>query len=574
MKTHRLFIPILTGLCSAALFCACSDSKDPVPDKTPEPPTPEALVNAYEYDGVKSEIASVVQEWINGAEYVILSPEKNISGADKLIGSDKEHVMFVFKDGIDTKETDLAVEGVDVYYYGSGGKLLFKATGTNRSDITAGTLKGSNIDKENAVFDFSITQVSEVIFRGNFTASLAVERPREPKNWVAFGEEKREMKSVFVESVGDYKIMNMTPAEGVTSFEQIMDNDYDCFQVTLAPELLNTSFDVITEVGDFEIISMFQDSEVMIESGSAEGVESGTCLFSIEGTTATISVNLVLEDGSTLSAEGSCEVEPEQEPTEYIAVNGTKKAVGAAFIELGLNSYILYFTPDQIDYFSQLPETEYAFALEFGFDLADGIRRDITALTNEPFSFEYTNFAEETDARIATGELNGATGTLSVKQNDEQEEIFTIELHLVLTDGTKFDLKFDDACVPFDEEEAANEYIFNGNANPINSVIVDQSNADLYDIWLCGARGITTIDEMQQFSAIKISCPAICFDGRTALFSDFPDTVKVEFGPFTFNGAAGNMGSVTALLDGTNLTLDFKAEDTLSGHYVGSVLIK
>ncbi len=358
-----------------------------------------------------------------------------------------------------------------------------------------------------------------------------------------------------------------------------MENDYDCFQVSVGPELLNESFDVMTETREFEIISMFEDPEFWIEPGSAEGIASGTCLFNIEGMQASLSVDIVLEDGRKVTAVGSCAIAPEPEMTEFIALNGVKKPVGTAFYELGDETVRLYFTPGEVESFDELPTTDYHLMLEIDPVLLDGTEHDIAAVQNEYFMIEYLNYLQESEITIGTGELDGASGTFSVRQDEEFEEAFTVEVHIAFGDGTKLDLKFDDVCIPAEEETLPNEYVFNGNANPINSVVVDTSNPDTYDIWFCGLRGITTIEEMQDYSPVVISCPSVCFDGRTAQFSDFPDDIAMYYGPFTYNAASGNTGTVTPLLGESELTLDFEALDAggqtlLSGHYAGPVTIK
>lgn len=574
MKTRFFLVPMLVGLCSAALFCACDDTKPEAPPVIP--PTPGVLTNAYEFNGDLSAIESNIQFWKEGAAQIILSPESGITDPNDLIGTNKEYVLIGFGGEVKTGNFDLTASDTPFgFTYMKDGKALFVSTPKAHSTIAFGNMEGIKDSERSATFNFTIMLSDETVFRGNFTASLEPEPdPAQPDNTIVLGEQTIAIQSIFTGNFNGYKTITLTPAKGVTTLEEIQLNDYDYFQVIVTPALLNKSFDVMTETEEFTIISLFDDPEFTIAPEVNDGITAGTCQYTIEDSKATLIVDITLEDGRQMSVRASCEVTPEPEMSEYISINDLKKPVRAAFYEIDPDgSVALFFSPGEIETFDELETTIYYISLMLDGALLDGTQRDIASLS-EDFALFYVDNASGDMKAVETGNLEGATGTFSVKQDSEFEEIFTIELHFVLGDGTKIDLKYDDECLTTEAaEEKANEYIFNDNHIPINSVIVDKRNVEVYDIWLSGRFDITTIEEMQDYGPVQISCPAECFNGSAAGFSVYPDQLAIIFGPTVYNFANGNTGTVTPLLIDSELTLDFTTYGELSGHYKGPVTI-
>lgn len=532
------------------------------------------LENAYEYNGIKNEIESVVQARIDGSEYVFLTPAKEIFDPDELLRGDSQYILFVFKNGIDTKETDLASPhaNVDLYYCFNRDQFFFKAEGEHRP-IASGTLSGKVIETETAVFDFSLTTTSGAILRGNFAASLASDVP---KNRIFFDGKFIEMKSAFAKTeTPGTEVFTMTPAEGVTSFDRITENDCDYFRISVAPLLLKKRFDIRQENAKFGIRCKLGATELEIGNYATRGVRSGTCLFDIEGTRTKITVNLLLEDGRKLFAEGTCLNAPEPAPADYMAVYDHKVPVGTVFYEVFDDAIRWSFLPNRIDFFWETLWTDYQFDFTCSTSLADGKEYDMKEIDEDRLwngdRFFFTYVANDGISNIGPGEEDGTSGTFRVKWDSGSENAATVEFHFVANDGKKFDLNFDGSCIPVDDCNRADEYIYDGQSFPIRSVIVDKSNDEIYAVWLSRTEGITDLEQMRKCDPVVVSVPALFCNGMAHTFSDHPG-YAIVVGPQNFGPELGASGRVKAMLTEHDLTLDFKAGNLLRGHYSGPVL--
>lgn len=566
----------MSVVCGATLFLACND--DPAPEHRTEPS--ETLENAYEYNGVKNGIRSVIQARIDGSECVFLSPAKNIFDADELLHGDSQYVLFVFKEGIDMKETDLAsVDAkVDLYYYTNGGRIFFKAEGENRP-IASGTILGKEIDSETAVFDFSLTTTSGTIFRGNFAACVSIDYSA-PKNRLFFDQHTLEIKSAFAKTLApSIKVFTMTPEEGITTFDRITENNYDYFQLSVTPPLLNKKFDIMHETEMFTIFCKLGDTELNIGNNAIKGVKSGTCYFDNEGSRTKVSVNLVLDDGRKLFAEGSCVPEPEPEPDHYMAVYDHKVPVATVFYKIFQDAIQWSFLPNRIDFFWETIWTDYQFDFKCSRSLADGKEYDMKEIdedrlwNGDNFTFIYVD-RKSGDGILSISPEKGqdeTNGTFRVKWDSRSENAAAVEFHFVRDNGEKFDLNFDGICIPADDGNQSDEYLYDSHTFPISSVIVDISDAEIYDIWLCSTGGITDLEEMRKYNPVIVSVPVVFCNGMEHTFSDHTG-YSIVVGTNSYGHETGFSGRVKASLAENDLILDFKVGDRLKGHYAGPVL--
>lgn len=250
-----------------------------------------------------------------------------------------------------------------------------------------------------------------------------------------------EIQSVFAGSYNGYKTITLLPNE---------ETDGDYVQVMVSPALLNQSFYVMTEQQDFTIISRLEDLEFTIAPKVTGNVKAGECRYDIDGEKAALTMDITLENGRRMTVHATGEATQETDLNEYIAANGIQTHTGTAFIESFPESARLYFTPDRIPVSDELWKTNYFVMFQFVHSLADGSVRDVTALEyDELFFLEYWDNRHGIHKKITTDGLDGATGTLCVKQHAESDDSYNVELHFRFGDGTRVDLKFNNQLERF-----------------------------------------------------------------------------------------------------------------------------
>ena len=106
---------------------------------------------------------------------------------------------------------------------------------------------------------------------------------------------------------------------------------------------------------------------------------------------------------------------------------------------------------------------------------------------------------------------------------------------------------------------------------PIESVVVDTSS-EMWTVWLSTQSGVDTVEAMQSADAVKITAPEEAFSGEGVGFSTYK-TMSFAYDGQEWNYASGALGTLTATLDGTTLTIDFTNYDNLKGYFNGEAVV-
>lgn len=327
-----------------------------------------------------------------------------------------------------------------------------------------------------------------------------------------------------------------TPQE--TTFDNAFDGEY--IQVLFLPSFYNQDVDL----KENELQIYVWDNETETDIITSDMLESG-------------SARLNHEDGST------------------ITINGTTNPVRAAFYMDYEGTTYLYFTAGDIDYFYDdifnVHEYVYIFMNEDDFT---GNEIDITT-SDKYFGLGYENQAsgEENSLYVTTGDLLGATGTVSVTRNGLDPTKFTAKMSVTFGDGTKVDLDFDGVCKSTEETaQIPNEFTCNGSTEKIQSVLVDKSGTDIWKIYLSSIGGVETVGEFESFGSFVITAPAEAFNiGEGVGFSTYKDTLKFEYEGQSW--AYPDTGTLEVYLEDDQLTLDFTTYGDVIGHYEGTAII-
>lgn len=362
-----------------------------------------------------------------------------------------------------------------------------------------------------------------------------------------------------------------TPQE--TTFEEAFDGEY--IQMLFLPSFYNQDVDL--KENPLQIYVWDNETETyeitgdMLESGSARlNHEDGSDTY-------TLLVYMKFNDGTEVGINATATMAEEEAPEDgsTITINGTTNPVRAAFYYDDSGTTFLYFTAGDIDYFYDdifnVHEYVYIFLNE---DDLTGNEIDITT-SDKYFELGYENQAsgEENSLYITTGDLLGATGTVSVTRNGLDPTRFTAKMSVTFGDGTKVDLDFDGVCKSTDETaQIPNEFTCNGSTEDIKSILVDKSGTDIWKIYMSSIGGVETVSEFESFGSFVITAPAEAFNiGEGVGFSTYKDTLKFEYEGQTW--AYPDTGTLEAYLEGDQLTLDFTTYGDVKGHYEGPAII-
>lgn len=355
--------------------------------------------------------------------------------------------------------------------------------------------------------------------------------PETENTFVVNGEESP-VGSTFAFDYEGFLTFMATPQE--TTFDNAFDGEY--IQVLFLPSFYNQDVDL----KENELQIYVWDNETETDIITSDMLESG-------------SARLNHEDGST------------------ITINGTTNPVRAAFYMDYEGTTYLYFTAGDIDYFYDDIYNIHVFMNE---DDLTGNEIDITT-SDKYFGLGYENqaYGEENSLYVTTGDLLGATGTVSVTRNGLDPTKFTAKMSVTFGDGTKVDLDFDGVCKSTEETaQIPNEFTCNGSTEKIQSVLVDKSGTDIWKIYLSSIGGVETVGEFESLGSFVITAPAEAFNiGEGVGFSTYKDTLKFEYEGQSW--AYPDTGTLEVYLEDDQLTLDFTTYGDVIGHYEGTAII-
>ena len=580
MKTNNLFFRFTALALLTGVFAGCNNEDNPVP------PPPAPLRNAIEFAGAQTAINSVVEDYDEATDMglLYLAADKGITSSAQLVGSQREYALFSFGELAEemtqsTDEYDRTVIDLTTLtapfrvFYTKDGKTLLDATNENRSAISSGTLTLTEYD-EYGIIDFSITLHDGTLFRGNVTLDDEEEPlPELKESTLLIDGREIAIRSAFAEEYASYATFTLSPAEGITSLAQVAAGEAEYLQLIVLPSLLNEPFDPLTEQTTFSIISTLDGASFEVGAGSVEALARGNCTFNLHEQLADILLHLTLADGTTLSARAAGSMNAPMPASEnYITRDGVKKPLRAAFFDQEDDMVMLWFTPGDIEWFEDISITSYFATMFFSMDALEGDTIELGS-SDQTFQIFLTDNSTEETKVISSDDLAGATGYFRIGWDEDQETIFDVDLNVVFGDGTTLEIDFNGECKWMGEEPVyPNEFTYGGETKEIRSAIVDKRNNPIWDIWVTDAEGVTTVEEMMQHAPVHIGCPSEAFYGEPVGFSSY-DGIYFEYDGKKWNGANGNIGTLSAYVYNGELELDFTNYEGLKGHYKGKATV-
>lgn len=375
--------------------------------------------------------------------------------------------------------------------------------------------------------------------------------------------------SAFAFSYEGFLVFTASPEDA--TLETVFDGEY--IQVAVLPNSLNQEIDLKTS----QLQIYVWDDETETSQITADMLKEGSVrIDNEEGSNEyTLLMHMVFTDGTEVGINATAEGEAPEEGST-ITINDEANPLRAAFYYDSEGMTYLYFTAGDIDYFEEIDLVYEYVCVGLSEDDLTGNEIDITA-TDKDFMLMYLDQrpGRENEQMMANGMLEGGSGKISVSRNASDPTHFTADLSLVFPDGTSVSVDFDGTCRSIEEvpedPELPNEFTCNGSKESINSILVDKSDASIWNIYLSATEGLETVDEFVADWAFKITAPKEAFNGEPAGFSTYKDSLKFEYEgqTWTYPGT----GTLTVSLEGDVLNLDFTTYGDVEGHYSGPATI-
>lgn len=394
-----------------------------------------------------------------------------------------------------------------------------------------------------------------------------------PNTLVLNGEELP-LAKIFVEDYSGVVMVTATSVAEAESFDWIIDNGAEYVQMLAIPGLCNREFDPMTETEIFSLFSTYAEAPLMdgVGPGVTEALESGRCRLDFDGETGEMFLDLKLADGSTIAARAAGAFVGTAPDENIIERNGDKKPLRASFYSVEDGMGLFYFTPAEIDYFEEIDLASYYVLLMVDESLIDSGETVDVNNSSAFFEIYYVDNLSGDMQIVSAEDPAGAQGTFSIARLDGADS-FAASMSMTFSEELSVSLVFEGACKDmYAEPEKANEFVFDGEASPIASVVIDQRPADLWVVWLSAQSGVETAEAMEAADAVKISAPEAAFSGEPVGFSTYKN-MSIAFRGTEWNYGNGSLGTLTASIDEGTITLEFTNYDNLKGYYTGPAVI-
>ena len=581
----RLFINIgTTALVALMMLASCKkdnpESENPGNDNQPD--TPVVLDNAIEYKGEITDIRSTLID--PSAEIIYLVAQENVTSEDQLADGNYEYVRIEMVGDLesDNLSHELDLKASDIEYdiqYVKNGNTLVSVSSTDNSAITEGEfIMTINPDELIMEVNFSMQLAEGGSFRGNVDINLDYEEPGPvyPENDMTFvvdGEESQ-VGSAVVENYEDYIMFTLSPESGYESFNDIYDAGVDYIQVLMLPGVLNADMEIFS--GDAIIYGMKDGEALEIHrSTGLDLLDAGYVRIDDNGEDSySLYMTLSFVGGPEVGARATAVMaEPVPENLNTITVNGETQPVRIGFyMDGGGGLMYLYFTSADITYFDEIYDAYDYFGVVLYQSEMTGKEIDITNYSQFYYVLYMNNVTGDMLMSVS-GNLNGATGTLSLVHDAADPEYYEVEASVVFGDGTTVEMSYKGNCVSSDYvPEEPNEFTYNGVTEAIQSVLVDKTGGDVWEIWVSATPGLDTVEGFESDGCIHITAPSEAFNtGYGVGFSTYQDVLKFEFGDDVWQYP--DTGTLEVTLDGTDMVLDFTTYGDLVGHYSGTVTV-
>lgn len=360
--------------------------------------------------------------------------------------------------------------------------------------------------------------------------------------------------SVVVSNIGEYICVAATPSDGVDIFDEIFDQE-EYFYIAISPLLNGKEFDMKREERLYTVISTMQGATLeSVKPETTQEIQSGTSLFNCKDGKVEVTLDLVLENGSTFSVRLSAEETGIVVNENLFSIGGNDKPVRASFSKLEDGKTALYLTPAGIEYFDELEiATYYAYII-----LDDSQCHGKTLAVDDVIAVGYVdNFNSLTvDSReVAT------TGTVNVASSSGDSSHFVVSADLDFA-GTSLKIRFEGKTRDADVKQVVeSKIIYEGKSFGIKNVMLDSRSSD---------DGISYVKiTTDRDDVITISLPSNFVDGNAHGFSQSSD-LYIEYGGVVYSKANGSSGTVMVGVNDGMLKVEATNYKNLEIIYEGS----
>lgn len=367
--------------------------------------------------------------------------------------------------------------------------------------------------------------------------------------YVINGNEKSFFGTAFM-MVGENPSVMATTQLGVAGAEAILSSS-SYFYGAVSPLLVGTEFDITTESTIFTLISSLTGATIETAApGMTEELTAGKACLNIEGDVATLTAGLILADGTTLAVNISTKASEDIEINENVIMRGSeRKPIRASFYMNEGGMTYLYLTSAGIDYAEELDIAVWYMYIMLGDELLTGRTIDLSSdlITNDNFILGVMDNSDSSQAwAITKADLQGATGSILVKENSEGNYSIIIDIDLF---GTPYYASFEGQCRScYDAPVVETNYlIVDGEKKGVSSATLDMRGDDTLCNITFGIEG---------GESVVATLPKSCLNGNAYGFSQ-SDDFAVTYGEVTFSPLNGDRGTIIALLDEDLLTLEF-----------------
>ena len=360
--------------------------------------------------------------------------------------------------------------------------------------------------------------------------------------------------SVVVSNIGEYICVAASTSDGVDIFDEIFDQE-EYFYIAISPLLNGKEFDMKREERLYTVISTMQGAALeSVKPETTQEIQSGTSLFNCKDGKVEVTLDLVLENGSTFSVRLSAEETGIVVNENLFSIGGNDKPVRASFSKLEDGKTALYLTPAGIEYFDELEiATYYAYII-----LDDSQCHGKTLAVDDVIAVGYVdNFNSLTvDSReVAT------TGTVNVASSSGDSSHFVVSADLDFA-GTSLKIRFEGKTRDADVKQVVeSKIIYEGKSFGIKNVMLDSR---LSDDGISYVKITTDRDDV-----ITISLPSNFVDGNAHGFSQSSD-LYIEYGGVVYSKANGSSGTVMVGVNDGMLKVEATNYKNLEIIYEGS----
>lgn len=354
-----------------------------------------------------------------------------------------------------------------------------------------------------------------------------------------------------------------TPQSGVTSAEAILECEEFLF-ASVSPLLVGRKFNLITESSLYTFVSTLAGAGLeTVAPEFTEEIEAGTAIFTYQGNELDVKADLTLVGGVSFSFHIQTTIEADVNESVIVSIYGEKPLRTAFYLKEGGYTY-LYFTPAGLYYFDELSIATWYLYLVVDDSLVSGQTLDITSVGEDTTLFfgMVDNFDEGNSFEVASGHLEGATGTINISERGEGDYTAVID---IVFGGNSYSVNFAGECLSaLDEEpESGNVLLYNGEELGVTGVSLTKGES----VW-------SLIFDVEDGTTLTATAPATFFDGNARGFSQSAD-LTVSYQGVTYSKANGHSGTFTALYNeqDATLSLSFTNYDNLELNYSGSVTI-